>query len=140
MAAQARRQPGPQQVAFARFVRHAIDTSRRQRGWTLTQTAAHAGVGRSTIFRWLNGEWTDYPQLEKVRRFCRTLHAPVGEAMRALGVPSPDATPPPVPAAVQADIRVILARLSDPAVAAEEKHHIRMLLRYLAHRRIQQPD
>ncbi|MFE9658330.1 helix-turn-helix domain-containing protein [Micromonospora sp. NPDC006431] len=128
--------PGTQQAAFAQFVRHAIDDSRRQRGWTLTQIAAHAGVGRSTIFRWLNGEWTDYPQLERVRRFCRTVNAPVAEAMRALGMPSADATPPRAPAAasVEADIQVILARLSDPDVAAEERHHIRMLLRSLARR------
>ncbi|WP_233600054.1 helix-turn-helix transcriptional regulator [Micromonospora sp. M71_S20] len=128
-------------MAFAQFVRHAVDASRRQRGWTLNQTAACAGVGRSTIFRWLNGDWTDYPQLERVRRFCRAVDAPVAEAMRALGVPSSEATPPGVAATdgVEADIHMILARLSDPEVVAEEKHHIRMLLRYLAHRRAQRP-
>lgn len=134
------RQPagtGPHQAAFARFVRQAIDDCRRRRGWTVSQTAARAGVGRSTIFRWLNGEWTDYPQLERVRRFCRTVNAPVAEAMRALAMPSTDATPATAPAtSVEADIQVILTRLSAPGVAAEEKHHIRMTLHYLAHRRI----
>ena len=35
---------------------------------------------------------------------------------------------------VEADVRVILDRLAAPNVPAEEKHHIRDLLRYLARR------
>lgn len=41
---------------------------------------------------------------------------------------------------VEADVRVILQRLTDPAVPAEEKHHIRDLLRYLARRPIRRPS
>ncbi|MEV0810888.1 hypothetical protein [Micromonospora sp. NPDC050200] len=31
--------------------RETLHSSRRERGWTLRQTASRAGVGRSTIFR-----------------------------------------------------------------------------------------
>ncbi|MER7167619.1 helix-turn-helix domain-containing protein [Micromonospora sp. NPDC000207] len=126
------------QHAFARFVRRAIDDARETRGWTVTDLAHHTGVGRSTVFRWLAGDWQDYPELAKVRGFCTALDLPVTAAFRALGVPEAGGLPrrrgdenP-----VEADIRVILDRLADPRIPAEEKHHIRDLLRYLARRPI----
>ncbi|MFF5072288.1 helix-turn-helix domain-containing protein [Micromonospora olivasterospora] len=126
------------QMAFARFVRRAIDDAREERGWTVSDLAAHTGVGRSTVFRWLAGDWQDYPELAKVRGFCTALDLPVAAAFRALGLP--DAGPAPRRPAdetpVEADVRVILQRLADPRVPAEEKHHIRDLLRYLARRPI----
>ena len=33
------------QVAFARFVRRAVDTAKTQRGWTVTRLAAETGRG-----------------------------------------------------------------------------------------------
>ncbi|MFU8853647.1 helix-turn-helix domain-containing protein [Micromonospora sp. SL1-18] len=123
-------------MAFARFVRRAIDDAREERGWTVTDLAAHTRVGRSTVFRWLAGDWQDYPELAKVRGFCAALDLPVTAAFRALGLPDAD----PIPrrrgeeTPVEADVRVILERLADPSVPAEEKHHIRDLLRYLARR------
>ncbi|WDZ85434.1 helix-turn-helix domain-containing protein [Micromonospora cathayae] len=124
------------QMAFARFVRRAIDDAREERGWTVSDLAAHTGVGRSTVFRWLAGDWQDYPELAKVRGFCAALDVPVAAAFRALGLPdgSPTARRVPDDSPVEADVRVILDRLADPAVPADEKHQIRDLLRYLAHR------
>ncbi|WP_416902312.1 helix-turn-helix domain-containing protein [Micromonospora echinospora] len=124
------------QMAFARFVRRAIDDARQERGWTVTDLATHTGVGRSTIFRWLAGDWQDYPELAKVRGFCAALDVPVTAAFRALGLPdgAPAARRRVGDAPVEADVRVILDRLADPAVPTEEKQQIRDLLRYLAHR------
>ncbi|MGC5028984.1 helix-turn-helix domain-containing protein [Micromonospora sp. DT229] len=126
------------QMAFARFVRRAIDDAREERGWTVTDLAAHTGVGRSTIFRWLAGDWQDYPELAKVRGFCAALDLPVAAAFRALGLPDTGSgsLPRGSEGSVEADVRVILQRLADPTVPAEEKHHIRDLLRYLARRPI----
>jgi transcriptional regulator with XRE-family HTH domain len=132
------------QAAFARFVRRAIDDARRDRGWTITELATHTGVGRSTVFRWLAGDWQDYPELAKVRGFCAALDVPVAAAFHALGVPG-TAPAPAEPAAphrrsptgepgMDADVRVILGRLADPNVPAAEKKLIRDLLRYLASR------
>ncbi|WP_091666350.1 helix-turn-helix domain-containing protein [Micromonospora auratinigra] len=125
------------QMAFARFVRRAIDDAREERGWTVTDLATHTGVGRSTVFRWLAGDWQDYPELAKVRGFCAALDLPVAAAFRALGLPDAGTAPRRRggdDAPVEADVRVILERLADPTVPAEEKHHIRDLLRYLARR------
>ncbi|MER7459488.1 helix-turn-helix domain-containing protein [Micromonospora sp. NPDC126480] len=127
------------QAAFARFVRRAIDDAREERGWTVTDLASHTGVGRSTVFRWLAGDWQDYPELAKVRGFCAALDLPVAAAFRALGLPDAGPSSPrrrSDDGPVDADVRVILQRLADPAVPAEEKHHIRDLLRYLARRPI----
>ena len=124
-------------MAFARFVRRAIDAAREERGWTVTDLATHTGVGRSTVFRWLAGDWQDYPELAKGRGFCAALDLPVAAAFRALALPDAGRVPRRRGAEdgpVEADVRVILDRLADPNVPAEEKHHIRDLLRYLARR------
>lgn len=126
------------QAAFARFVRRAIDDAKSDHGWTVSDVATHTGVGRSTVFRWLAGDWQDYPELAKVRGFCAALDVPVGMAFRALGLPDGaqagaprrDRIEPPI----DADLRVIMARLADPAVPPEEKKLIHDMLRYLAHR------
>jgi transcriptional regulator with XRE-family HTH domain len=139
------------QAAFARFVRRAIDDAKDERGWSVTDLAAHTGVGRSTIFRWLAGDWQDYPELAKVRGFCTALDVPVTAAFLALGLP--DGEPGPdaragrltggargsgrrnrADARIDADVRVILTRLADPTVPADEKQLIRDLLSYLARR------
>ncbi|RKR90003.1 helix-turn-helix protein [Micromonospora pisi] len=140
------------QAAFARFVRRAIDDAKDERGWSVTDLAAHTGVGRSTVFRWLAGDWHDYPELAKVRGFCAALDVPVTAAFRALGLPDGEPVPaeragrPPTGGArgagtrkraddqADADLRVILSRLADPNVPADEKQLIRDLLRYLAQR------
>lgn len=122
------------QAAFARFVRSAIDEARQGRGWTVRDLAVHTGVGRSTVFRWLAGNWQDYPELAKVRGFCSALGVPVSAAFRALGLPGTGARPQRGDDAAEADVRIILARLTDPSVAAEEKKLIRGMLRYLASR------
>ncbi|WP_329106999.1 helix-turn-helix domain-containing protein [Micromonospora sp. NBC_01699] len=140
------------QAAFARFVRRAIDDAKDERGWSVTDLAAHTGVGRSTVFRWLAGDWHDYPELAKVRGFCAALDVPVTAAFRALGLPdgeparderrqSPTGTgirtgraAKRADAQIDADVRVILTRLADPSVPTDEKQLIRDLLRYLAQR------
>ena len=129
------------QVAFARFVRRAVDTAKTQRGWTVTRLAAETGVGRSTLFRWLSGDCQEFPELGKVRGFCRALEIPVTAAFTALGVREgaadvgPDvagAGPADVEAQARADMQRILRRLIDPAVPRAQKAVIRDMLRYLA--------
>ena len=138
------------QVAFARFVRRAVDTAKTQRGWTVTRLAAETGVGRSTLFRWLSGDCQEFPELANVRGFCRALDIPVTAAFTALGVRESDvppdrrdqATDPDgedawltgdrTDAAARADMRRILLRLTDPSVPRAQKTVIREMLRYLA--------
>ena len=123
------------QVAFARFVRGAVDTAKTQRGWTVTRLAAETGVGRSTLFRWLSGDCQEFPELAKVRGFCRALDIPVTAAFTALGVregAGVDAPPADAEVEARADMQRILRRLVDPTVPRAQKAVIRDMLRYLA--------
>lgn len=127
------------QVAFARFVRRAMDDVKTRRGWTVSRLAAETGVGRSTLFRWLNGDCQEFPELENVRSFCAALDIPVSAAFTALGVrhagSEPDAeaaAEPDTESRARADVQTIMRRLTDPSVSAEEKTVIRNMLSYLA--------
>jgi len=123
------------QVAFARFVRAAVDTAKTQRGWTVTRLAAETGVGRSTLFRWLSGDCQEFPELAKVRGFCWALDIPVTAAFTALGVregAGVDAPPADAEVEARADMQRILRRLVDPTVPRAQKAVIRDMLRYLA--------
>jgi transcriptional regulator with XRE-family HTH domain len=131
-------------VAFARFVRGAVDTAKTERGWTVTRLAAETGVGRSTLFRWLSGDCQEFPELAKVRGFCQALDIPVAAAFTALGVREGESlrtadrlehlAAPDAEADARADMQRILRRLTDPAVPRAQKVVIRDMLRYLAGR------
>ncbi len=120
-------------ASFARFVRHAVDGAKDDRGWSVTRLAAETGVGRSTLFRWLAGDWQDFPEVATVRGFCKALDIPVSAAFTALGVPDSAPVVPEDPA-VAADLRIILDRLADPGAPATEKAALREGLHYLASR------
>jgi transcriptional regulator with XRE-family HTH domain len=120
------------QVAFARFVRRAVDEARSRRGWTMSRIAVETGVGRSTLFRWLAGDCQDFPELSNVRRFCERLDIPVSAAFTALGVGQ--TVEHEDEAGARADMQMIMRRLLDPGVRAEEKTVIRDMLRYLSGR------
>ena len=135
------------QERFSRFIRRAVDEAKNSRGWTVNRLAAETGVGRSTLFRWLAGDFQQFPELASVRGFCAALDIPVSAAFTALGVrpgrpvgagsaDGPDGPSPPPSAGdgVHEDIERILARLEDPLVPAAEKVVIRDMLRYLARR------
>jgi transcriptional regulator with XRE-family HTH domain len=119
------------QVAFARFVRRAVDNAKTARGWTVSRLAAETGVGRSTLFRWLSCEGQDFPELASLHGFCAALDIPVASAFAALGVRESEFE---VESEAREDMNVILLRLTDPTVPAAEKTVIRGMLRYLAGR------
>jgi transcriptional regulator with XRE-family HTH domain len=127
---------GTARAAFARFVRRAVDEAKTHRQWSVTRLAEETGIGRSTLFRWLAGEWRDYPELEKVRGFCAALDIPVSAALVALGLPDGGAPASIVDTTdtVRDDVAAILARLEDHAVPTAEKLAIRQALHQLAAR------
>ncbi|MDG4760330.1 helix-turn-helix transcriptional regulator [Micromonospora sp. WMMD710] len=125
------------QDAFAQFVRHAVDAAHDEHDWSITQVAARSGVGRSTIFRWLSGDWQHHPELPKVRAFCAALDLPLGAALRAL-TPLTYKTPPSpeVPAATAMEVLLMAVRdrFIDPHTTSAEKEHILATLHQLARR------
>ncbi|MCX5064377.1 helix-turn-helix transcriptional regulator [Micromonospora lupini] len=125
--------PTTPQMAFAQFVRQAVDDAREEHGWTVGDIAHHTGVSRSTLFRWLAGDWQRYPELAKVRSLCATLGLSIAAAIRPLAMPNAAVTPRAL-AEVEADMGSIRRRLLDDAVPAADKRQIRELLRRLAGR------
>ncbi|MFC7548239.1 helix-turn-helix domain-containing protein [Plantactinospora sp. GCM10030261] len=122
-------------VAFAAFVRRALDDARSARAWTGTEVSRRTGVSRQTINRWLRGEWISDPEPDRVIAFCAGLGLRPGDAFAVLGWESAtsgagEATVPPM----DPDVAALLRRLVDPQVSDAEKFHIRETIRYLAYR------
>ena len=122
-------------IAFAAFVREALDDARATRAWTGTEVSRRTGVSRQTINRWVRGDWASDPEAERVVAFCEGLGLNPAAAFGVLGWDRP---PPPgrAPAAppMDPDVEALLRRLVDPNVSDAEKFHIRETIRYLAYR------
>ncbi|MDT0532244.1 XRE family transcriptional regulator [Micromonospora sp. DSM 115977] len=122
-------------IAFATFVRRALEEARATRAWSGTEVSRRTGVSRQTINRWVRGDWASDPEAERVVAFCEGLGLSPATAFAALGweratAPrSSPATPPMDP-----DVEALLRRLVDPDVSDAEKFHIRETIRYLAYR------
>ncbi|SCE74051.1 Helix-turn-helix [Micromonospora mirobrigensis] len=122
-------------IAFATFVRRALDDARATRAWSGSEVSRRTGVSRQTINRWVRGDWASDPEAERVVAFCEGLGLNPATAFGALGW---DRTTPAPTVATSAemdpDVAALLRRLVDPAVSDAEKFHIRETIRYLAYR------
>lgn len=122
-------------IAFAAFVRRALEDARATRAWRGTEVSRRTGVSRQTINRWVRGDWASDPEAERVVAFCEGLGLDPAAAFAALGwdrttsVRSRADTPPMDP-----DVEALLRRLVDPTVSDAEKFHIRETIRFLAYR------
>lgn len=122
-------------IAFATFVRRALDEARATRAWSGTEVSRRTGVSRQTINRWVRGDWASDPEAERVVAFCEGLGLNPAAAFAALGwdrtaAPRDTRTVPPM----DPDVEALLRRLVDPDVSDAEKFHIRETIRYLAYR------
>jgi transcriptional regulator with XRE-family HTH domain len=122
-------------LAFAAFVRKALDDARATRAWTGTEVSRRTGISRQTLNRWVRGDWASDPEAERVVAFCDGLGINPSVAFGVLGwdraVP---ARPAPTAPPMDPDVEALLRRLVDPNVSAAEKFHIRETIRYLAYR------
>lgn len=122
-------------IAFATFVRRALDDARALRAWSGTEVSRRTGVSRQTINRWVRGDWASDPEAERVVAFCEGLGLDPAVAFTALGwdrAAGPRTAPAPPP--MDPDVEALLRRLVDPNVSDAEKFHIRETIRYLAYR------
>lgn len=123
-------------IAFATFVRRALDEARATRAWSGTEVSRRTGVSRQTINRWVRGDWASDPEAERVVAFCEGLGLNPAAAFAALGWDRTAGTPrtnQPTPP-MDPDVEALLRRLVDPNVSDAEKFHIRETIRYLAYR------
>lgn len=123
-------------IAFATFVRRALDEARATRAWSGTEVSRRTGVSRQTINRWVRGDWASDPEAERVVAFCEGLGLNPAAAFAALGwdrAATGHRTGQPAPP-MDPDVEALLRRLVDPNVSDAEKFHIRETIRYLAYR------
>lgn len=119
---------------FGLFVARAL-TEAKTRGMTIPDIERATGVGKSTFYRWRDGEWTKDPRASQVRAFCDGIGVPYEQAFRLLGWSENGEPQAPEPAAMEPDMQEVARRLRDPNVPESEKQEIRTMLRYLARRR-----
>jgi len=122
-------------IAFAAFVRKALEDARTTRAWTGTEVSRRTGVSRQTINRWVRGEWASDPEPQRVVAFCEGLGLDPSVAFGVLGWDrTASARPAPSAPPMDPDVEALLRRLVDPNVSDAEKFHIRETIRYLAYR------
>lgn len=124
--------PEVRRVAFARWVERALHDAKINRGWTRTKVIEESGVRRTTLYRWLRGDWSDEPEAAKVRDFCDALDIPPMIPFMILWPGKRDRAPEPAPAPMDPDVELVLRRIADPTVPETEKYHIRETIRSLA--------
>lgn len=121
-------------VAFARFIQRALHDAKVARGWNQRRVIDETGIGRTTLFRWLKGNWVEDPEAAKVRDFCNALDIPPAIPFLILWPGKRDRAPQPEPPPMDPDIETVLRKLMDPTISDAEKYHIRETIRSLAAR------
>lgn len=116
------------QARFAAFVRQAITTTAFRNSTTAT-AALSGAISRSTLYRWMAGDWHDPPELNKVRAFCKVTDADLDEALALLrgqpvipaarpAPPPARTTPPPAPATTTGRRPVLTGRCPLPVACS----------------------
>jgi transcriptional regulator with XRE-family HTH domain len=124
---------------FAAFIRAALEGARIQRGWTVAQLLEATNVGKTTFYRWMNGNWTEDPEAAKVRDFCDGLDIPAEQAFKILWPGKLERAAAPEPAPMDPDVLALLRKLADPSTNEQTKQFIRNAIRSLTELAEQKP-
>lgn len=119
--------PDTRHANFAEFVRRAVEVAQQDHDWTKDEIADRAGISRSTLYRWLRGDWRQDPQAKEVVAFADALDIPAERPFKILwpGKAQRAEVPEPLPFA-DPDMAALARDLRDPNVPDEEKYHIRV--------------
>jgi hypothetical protein len=122
---------------FRVFVRLALETAMRDRGWeslrvAVREVAAEANLAESTIWLWIYGKGLSEPQAGKVVAFCDALDLSPVEAFRILWPGKHEKPAEPEPADIPSDMRTLIRMLRSDAVPDEVKLTVRATVAWLA--------
>lgn len=123
--------PTPQARAekFALFVTEVLKEARKE-GMTNADIERATGIGKSTFYRWRDGDYKNLPRADQVWDFCVGLGIPPDAAGRLLGLTDTEHTPPTPQ--LEAPLVRIQRALSNPNVHSAHKSAIRDLMRAAA--------
>lgn len=99
---------------------------------TVEQIEQATSVGKTTIHRWMSGQWSRDPRASEVKSFCDGLGVSLEGAQRALGWIETRGAREPEPIMDDPDVRAVMHALNDPNVHPAVKLMIRRQLRALA--------
>lgn len=121
---------GPRQAAWSEYVKSAV---RRAAPRSVPELAEAAQIGKTTLYRWLNGDWEDDPSPSQVKRFAEVIGLKPIEAFTVLwlGDEGPRVAPAP---ADDPDVVEILKALRNPRTPEAERYLLKETLRSLAAR------
>jgi len=134
--------PEARRAAFSVFVKRAIEHARVRHGWNITQVVEATGaddqgrprLSRSTLYRWLRGDWREDPQPGQIVALCDALDIPPESAFRILWPGKTDRPSETEPLPLDPDIEIVLRRLADPTTPEPERFFLRESLKSLAAR------
>lgn len=133
--------PAVRLASYTAFVRRALDHAKTQRGWSVEDVAAAAGISANTIYIWRSGaQWKQFPKGESVEAFCDALGIKPEVAFGLLWPGRDDRPTEPIPLGPDDDLIILARRLSDPNVSPQEKFLIRETIRGLAARSTESAD
>lgn len=123
--------PTPQARAekFALFVKEVLKEARKA-GMTNADIEAATGIGKSTFYRWRDGDYKNLPRADQVWDFCIGLGIPPDAAGRLLGLTQRENQPQE--STLEAPLLRIQRALSNPNVNPAQKSAIRDLMRAAA--------
>jgi len=110
-----------------------VTAIRQATGISRAELARRLSVDPTTVWRWETGR--QKPESPAVPlALAQMFQLDLDEALAAAGLTpnAPPARPSPPPPELDPDVKIILQRLADPNVSAEEKTNIRAMLQYLA--------
>ena len=130
--------PDARRRLWAQFVRRACDQAKYEQGLSIPQIAEKASisptatVSPATIYRWLNGQWSESPEGDKVELFCNATGMDTADAFKILHPGKSGKAVAAEPIHSTPDVDTIQRKLNDPAVSEGEKTFLRESLRMLA--------
>ena len=131
-------QSGPDALAkFSMWARRVVDHIRDDRGWSVREITRQAGVARSIIYRWIDGEITKAPEQETIDRFCDNLGVPKDEPYALFGWAMEGRTeiaPIPLPKVDNPDLVAIQRILDEHDLSGDDVFMIQSILKTIRDR------
>jgi transcriptional regulator with XRE-family HTH domain len=126
--------PEARRDKFAAFVVRAVTNAQLRHGWSRTQVMEATGLGKTTFYRWMKGDWTEDLEAAKVRDFCDGLDVSVEQAFRILWPSKHHGPIPTEPDPLHPDLAQIARRITDPNTPDADRHFLLESVRLLAAR------